>query len=183
MISGLMYIPDFVSDEEEGQLLSTIDGCEWLDDLKRRTQHYGYKYDYIKKTIDSSMSLGPLPQWLEPLTAKLLELVIFQQPIDQVIVNEYLPGQGISRHTDCVPCFGDTIASLSLGSTCAMDLEHIKTGKKGSIMLAPGSLLVMSGESRYDWMHSIPARKQDYAEDAIYLRTRRISLTFRTIIK
>lgn len=181
MISGLTYIPDFISELEQYDLLSTIDSCTWLTDLKRRTQHYGYKYDYTKKSIDTSMSLGPLPDWLEPLTSKLFNQGIFTQPVEQVIVNEYLPGQGISKHTDCIPCFGDTIASLSLGSTCAMDLEHYQSGKKGTIMLAPRSLLVLSGEARYDWMHAIPARKQDSFQNSILERSRRISLTFRTI--
>ena len=182
MITGLTYIADFVSEQESTDLLTTIDSLEWNLYLKRRTQHYGYTYDYTKKAIDISMSLGPLPTWLEPLTSELQES-IFTQPIDQVIVNEYLPGQGISRHTDCVPCFGDTIASLSLGSTCAMDLEHFASGRKGSIMLAPKSLLVMSGEARYDWMHSSPARKQDYLGEELLPRSRRVSLTFRTIVR
>ena len=38
-------------------------------------------------------------------------------------VNEYLPGQGIAQHVDCVPCFGGTVASLSLLSPCTMRLE------------------------------------------------------------
>src|SRR6185295_19353893 len=98
-----------------------------------------------------------------------------------VIVNEYEPGQGISRHVDCVPCFGDTIASLSLNSTCMMELEQPKTSRKGSIMLAPCSLLVLTGEARYDWMHSIPARKEDEHNFQKYPRQRRVSLTFRTV--
>lgn len=181
MIVGLSYIPDFVSETEQEDLLSVIDAAPWRTDLKRRTQHYGYRYDYTKKSIDHSMSLGPLPVWLEYLTTKLVKESIFTQPIDQVIVNEYLPGQGISRHIDCVPCFGDTIASLSLGSTCSMEFEHIKSFKKGSILLASRSLLVLSDEARYDWMHSIPARKQDPYEDTVLERIRRVSLTFRTI--
>jgi alkylated DNA repair dioxygenase AlkB len=36
---------------------------------------------------------------------------------NQTIVNEYRPGQGIAAHVDCVPCFGATILSLSLGSS------------------------------------------------------------------
>lgn len=180
MISGLTYIADFISESEESDLTSTIDANSWLTDLKRRTQHYGYKYDYTKKSIDTSMSLGPLPSWLTLIVSKLI-LTNIMTDVDQVIVNEYIPGQGISKHTDCVPCFGDTIASLSLGSTCAMELEHYQSGKKGTIMLAPRSLLVLSGEARYDWMHAIPARKQDVFQNSTLERSRRISLTFRTI--
>jgi alkylated DNA repair dioxygenase AlkB len=178
MILGLEYIPNFVSNDEELALISVIDSQPWVTDIKRRTQHYGYKYDYTRKTIDSDLYIGPLPNWLELLSERLVSQNIFLNKSDQVIINEYLPGQGISRHVDCVTCFGDTIASISLGSACAMDLEHRKSTKRGTIMLAPLSLLAMKSEARYDWMHSIPARKQD--NDLV--RTRRVSLTFRNII-
>lgn len=181
MINGLKYIPDFISEIEESNLISTIDLQQWSDYLKRRTQHYGYRYDYTKKKIDDTMCLGPIPGWLDVYAEKLLNEGFFEKKPDQVIINEYVPGKGIARHVDCVPCFGDAIASLSLGSTCAMDFEHLKTSKKGSTILGPRSLLVLTGEARYDWMHSIPARLDDFFEDDFLQRSRRVSLTFRTI--
>jgi alkylated DNA repair dioxygenase AlkB len=57
-IDGLIYIPDFISVEKEKSLLSNIDKQPWLNDLKRRVQHYGYKYDYRARNIDKSLSLG-----------------------------------------------------------------------------------------------------------------------------
>lgn len=50
-ISGLSYIPDFISAQEQACLLSQIDQQPWLTDLKRRVQHYGYKYDYKARTV------------------------------------------------------------------------------------------------------------------------------------
>lgn len=182
MINGLTYISNFITEDEQSSLIKTIDDQTWLLDLKRRTQHYGYKYDYTKKQIDDSMYVGPIPSWLEPYSTKLVEQKLFKELPDQVIINEYIPGQGISRHIDCTTCFNATIASLSLNSTCAMEFEQYKTGKKGTMMLAPLSLLVLSDEARYDWMHSIPARKEDKYGDEIFVRSRRISLTFRKVI-
>jgi len=182
MISGLKYVPDFIDASEQSDLIQIIDLLgSWSAELKRRTQHYGYKYDYTKKQINKDMFLGSIPWWLKKYTLSLVHEGFFESEPDQVIINEYMPGQGISRHVDCVPCFGDTIASLSLGSTCLMELENIKSSKKGSVMLAPGSLLVFSGEARYDWMHSIPARKEDSFKDETFVRERRVSLTFRTV--
>jgi alkylated DNA repair dioxygenase AlkB len=63
-----------------------------------------------------------------------------------------------------------------------MEFEHIKSHKKGSMMLGPLSLLVLSGEARYQWMHSIPARRSDKVGEDVLERGRRISLTFRNII-
>ena len=45
-VVGLEYVPEFISLEEHDELLSYIHSEKWLDDLKRRVQHYGFKYDY-----------------------------------------------------------------------------------------------------------------------------------------
>lgn len=135
--------------------------------MKRRTQQYGYKYDYTKKKVDVSLYLGKIPDFISFISKRMMDISLFDKEPDQVIINEYLPGQGISRHVDCVPCFGATVASLSLSSTCAMEFEHLKSAKKGSMMLAPDSLLVLSDEARYDWMHSIPARKEDISKEIV----------------
>ena len=83
----------------------------------------------------------------------------FPDAPDQLIVNEYQPGQGIAAHVDCVPCFGDTIASVSLLSPCAMKFRHLGTGRTSQLILVPESALIMSGQARLDWTHEIPARK------------------------
>lgn len=182
MINGMQYISNYIGEQEESDLISYIDSREWSNHLKRRTQHYGYKYDYTKKKIDQSMYVGLIPNWIESYSDKFIDLGFVKKKPDQVIVNEYLPGQGISRHVDCVPCFGNTVISLSLGSTCAMDFEQIKSSKKGTVILAPRSLLVLADEARYDWMHSIPARKEDVMNNQVLPRSRRISLTFRGVL-
>ena len=181
-ISGLTYIPDFITFAEQDFLLSQIDQQPWLTDLKRRVQHYGYKYDYKARTVDHNAYLGSLPGWLSSLSNKLHNDGIFPSVPDQVIVNEYLPGHGISAHIDCVPCFADTISSLSLASSCIMEFSNPKTGEKKSIVLEERSLIVLSGPARYEWQHAIPARKSDIINGIKTERARRVSLTFRNII-
>ena len=181
-ISGLTYIPDFISAQEQDFLLAQIDQQAWLTDLKRRVQHYGYKYDYKARAVSSDAYLGPLPDWVLSVSKKLHNASIFPSAPDQVIVNEYLPGQGISAHIDCVPCFADIIASLSLNSPCIMELSNPKTGEKNSIILEERSLIVLSDSARYEWQHAIPARKSDIINGLKTERTRRVSLTFRNVI-
>ncbi|MBL8596335.1 MAG: alpha-ketoglutarate-dependent dioxygenase AlkB [Devosia sp.] len=103
------------------ELLAQIGALPWRDDLRRRVQHYGYRYDYKARRVTRDSYLGPLPEWLATLVGGLSADGIFEAVPDQVIVNEYLPGQGIAAHVDCEPCFGDMIASLSLGSGCTME--------------------------------------------------------------
>ena len=181
-IDGLRYIPNFITNAEAQVLLQKIDANPWLTDLKRRVQHYGWKYDYTARRVDETMRLGGLPDWLMDLGHRLQQEGYFSKLPDQVIINEYQPGQGISPHIDCVPCFEETIASLSLGSLCVMNFTHANTGEKTSRLLEPRSLLLFSGDARYHWKHGIAARKSDKHNGQIIARGRRISLTFRNVI-
>ncbi len=182
-IPGLQYIEDYIDEHQHNWSLTQIDKEPWLDDLKRRVQHYGFKYDYRARKINLNMRLGELPEWLKRLSQKLHQDKHMLDIADQVIVNEYLPGQGIASHIDCEPCFKDTIVSLSLGSGCVMDFtsKSDKT-KKIPIWLAPRSLVVLSSEARYNWLHGIAARKSDKWEGEKHERGRRVSLTFRKVI-
>jgi alkylated DNA repair dioxygenase AlkB len=181
-IPGLHYVSNYLATEEQLDLLATIDQQPWLHDLKRRVQHYGYRYDYTRRSIDGSLYLGALPVWSQPFADRLVRDRWSARPLDQLIINEYLPGQGIASHIDCVPCFDDTIISLSLGSACVMNYTHTSDSTIIPVLLEPGSLVVMTGESRYKWKHGIAARKTDTYQGQTLIRTRRISLTFRTII-
>lgn len=173
-IEGLNYVPNFITQDEGQALNAQIDQQPWLSDLKRRVQHYGYKYDYKARTIKPDSYIGQLPDWLTSITEQL------PFTADQAIVNEYTPGQGISAHIDCQPCFDDTIASLSLGSPAIM--QFTKDGRKEELYLAPRSLLILSGAARYEWTHAIPARKSDMVQGYKMPRGRRISVTFRSTI-
>lgn len=179
---GARYLPSYIAQSEENVLLSQIDKLPWLGDLKRRVQHYGYRYDYKARRVTDDSYLGPLPSWLEALASRLWEEGIFEIRPDQVIINEYLPGQGIAAHVDCEPCFGGTIASLSLGSACMMEFSSLRSGGSLSGFLEPQSLLVLQDEARFGWKHGIPARKSDLIAGQKFPRARRVSLTFRTVV-
>ena len=175
-IHGLTYLSSYICPDYEQELVCLIDGQSWNTELKRRTQHYGYKYAYMARSIDTRDALGPMPKWIENLCCKLYDDAFFREKPDQVIINEYRPAQGISPHIDCPSSFAEVVCSLSLASGCSMDL--IKGDLKHSIYLEPRSLLVLQGDARYTWQHGIAARKSDRG----IRRQRRISLTFRKVI-
>ena len=182
-IPGLLCIENYINDDKHTQLLTHVDNGRWLKDLKRRVQHYGFKYNYKARKVDMSMHVGELPEWLKQISENLYKEGYMRELADQVIVNEYLPGQGISAHIDCEPCFDDTIASLSLGSSCIMDFtnKYDKTNKI-EVWLAPRSLIVLSDEARYNWLHRIAQRQSDDWGGNKIQRGRRVSLTFRKVI-
>lgn len=179
-IKGLTYVPDFLNIQEQEVALNDVDSRPWCEDLKRRVQHYGYRYDYTAKRVDQSMYLGPLPEFAAEIGDKLVVANLFQRQPDQLIVNEYLPGQGIAPHVDCVPCFADQIATISLG--WAYEMNFTRRDREGdlmeeSLLLEVGSVAIIEGQARYIWRHQIKARKQDRGIP----RQRRVSLTFRNV--
>jgi alkylated DNA repair dioxygenase AlkB len=105
----------------------------------------------------------------------------FSSTPDQIIVNEYQPGQGITSHIDRDTCFGPVVASLSIGSDAVMDFRSPE-GKLGSLLLRSCSLVILTNEARYRWQHSIPGRKRDAIAGLEFVRDRRVSLTFRTVV-
>ncbi|NEO34159.1 MAG: alpha-ketoglutarate-dependent dioxygenase AlkB [Symploca sp. SIO3C6] len=181
-IPGLTYIPQYIDIEEQTKLLNIIDQQVWSIKLQRRIQHYGYRYDYKKGSLTSSRYLGSLPDWAQCFARRFLSEHLTTTISDQVIVNEYQPGQGISSHIDCIPCFGNTIAVLSLASVCVMNFTHSQTQEKTALPLLPGSVLVLKGEARYNWQHSIAGRQQDNYRGRQFVRNRRVSLIFREVL-
>ncbi|NBV09270.1 MAG: alpha-ketoglutarate-dependent dioxygenase AlkB [Flavobacteriia bacterium] len=180
-ISGLTYIPNFIDKLEVKFFIDAINSEPWLSDIKRRVQHYGYKYDYKARSIDYSMFIGQLPSWAMTMAQRLFDEKHISELPDQLIINEYEPGQGIANHVDCEPCFGDTIISISLGSSCVMDFINLRTKQKVEVMLESGSLVVLSGEARHKWTHGIAQRKTDNFNGVKTNRRLRISMTFRKV--
>jgi len=177
-IDGLFYLPELLDRHCQASIVNQVDSLPWMSDLKRRVQHYGYRYDYRSRRADPTMYLGALPDFAIPVVDRLLEAGLMPHRADQLIVNEYESGQGISAHVDCEPCFGETIAMVSLGWAYEMDFIHEGMRESRSILLAAGSAVAISGAARHHWLHQIRARKSDRG----IARKRRISLTFRNIL-
>jgi alkylated DNA repair dioxygenase AlkB len=182
--SGLIFLPDFISTAEERELVALLDDPNraiWLDDLSRRVQHFGYRYNYKLRALSAADKVADAPPPIQALGNRLVDLGYFSSPPDQVIVNEYEVGQGISAHVDRETCFGSAVASLSIGSDVVMDFRSMG-GASGSLLLPARSLVVLTDDARYNWKHSIPARRRDRIAQIEIARKRRLSLTFRTVL-
>jgi alkylated DNA repair dioxygenase AlkB len=173
-ISGLTYLPQFLDADSQRRLVDLIDQGEWDTSWERRRQLYGQTYG------DRGRSPCPFPEWGRALADKAARAAAFPQVFDQMLVNEYLPGQGIALHRDYEP-FDRTVVSISLLSSCVMDLRRVKDNRRESILLEPLSLLSLSDGARYEWEHGIARRKNDRWKGALIPRVRRISVTFRRL--
>ncbi|KAJ7323039.1 hypothetical protein DFH08DRAFT_888608 [Mycena albidolilacea] len=107
----------------------------------------------------------------------------------QVILNLYHPGEGITPHVDLLKRYDDGIVGVSFGSSCAMQFARVEQEESSSPMqlfLPERSMIVLSGEARYDWTHGIDKRAVDLVSDSesewIVERGVRMSVTFRWLL-
>lgn len=177
-VKGLIYIPDFISGDQETDLVSQIDKNEWDTSISRRRQQYGIAYDIQKRNVGENLvKVPPVPEWLAPIVQRICDGG-YMTLAEQVIVNEYIPGQGISAHIDS-KVFGDVVVSVSLLSSIPMRFE--RCGETYTQVLEPRSLVVLSGDARYEWTHSILRKDSDVISGRLTPRKRRVSITLRTL--
>jgi DNA oxidative demethylase len=172
---GLLYVPDFLTEAEERELLEHIRGVAFAEIrmhgqvARRRTAHFGWLYGYESWQVEPG---PPLPDFLLALRARCAE-VMEESPerLVEALVSEYPPGATIGWHRDA-PMFGPKVVGVSLGGTCRMRFQKGKDEARRTyaLELAPRSAYLLSGASRSAWQHSIPAVKEP-----------RYSVTFRTL--
>ena len=161
-VPGLKLFPAFLTPEEQAECVQRIDAAvdQWRSDRRRRVQHYGWRYDYKARLITPDMYLGALPDWLAALAQKLHdETGRFNRVPEQVIVNEYLPGQGIATHIDHKG-FGPAIYTVSLLESWEMDFSR-NWQDKSPLALPSGSCLQLTGPARSQWQHGIQSRRHE----------------------
>ena len=175
---GAVIVPDFVTPAEEERILLRIAQATWMTELRRRVQHYGYRYDY--RGASRPEPAAPFPRWVSVMADRLREHFGGALPV-QCIVNEYRPGQGIGMHADHHD-FGPVVASLSLAASWPMRFRprggaYARDGLPGdeAVVLPRRSVLVLAGAARSAFMHGID--RVDTAREA----ATRLSATFRTL--
>lgn len=168
-IIGLKLIENFITESEESELIKNINNHTWLNDLTRRVQHYGYRYDYKCRKVTNLGGKNNFPNWLSDLNNKVYKELSFDY--NSCIINEYKSNQGITKHIDA-SCFADNILTLSLNEND--EIEFQKNNTKETIFLKRRTCLILSDEARYKWTHCIKNR--------IRINPR-ISITFRNTIK
>ena len=175
----LSYQEDIIDTDFEKEIVTWLDQQNWSTTLKRRTQQYGYEYNYSSRS--TSTPTTPISGPLKVISDWLKDNEVLDAT--QCIVNEYYQTQGISAHTDSNK-FGPVVVSVSLLEPCNMIFT--KPGQTlVKMCLMPRSVLILSGESRYEWKHEIKGLKNvTMGDGSVYSKPdtyRRISLTYRTV--
>ena len=173
--SGLRYQSDFISSDEENELVSHIRKLPLVPFQfgaftgNRRVAWFGWHYDY---SIQKLQPAEAIPDWLDPFIARIEAFAnLPHAAVRQVLCTEYAKGVGIGWHRD-KPHF-DHIFGLSLASACKFRFRRKSgsTWQRFTLTAAPRSLYMMSGDARHLWEHSIPP-----------VEAPRFSITFRTMV-
>lgn len=177
---GLRYQDDYLSSDEEAELLTRIREIQFSDFemhgvvAKRRVAFFG-------QTYDASRPAAPIPDFLLALTPRLSNWAgVLPDAFAMALINEYPAGAPIGWHRDA-PQYG-VIAGLSLLSSCRMRLRpyispsalqpRARTPRRATheLLLLPRSCYVLAGDARRAYEHSIPP-----------VAALRYSITFRTL--
>ena len=173
-VPGLILYKCYITDTDK--IIQELDKEQWSNVLKRRTQHYGARYDYSLRNIVFDENIKKVKDC--PIIYELATKIQHKCnsiSFNQCIVNEYKSGQNISAHYDALifGIFGDVIATTIIRNSTTMIFTNIKLKNTNEVELNDGDLLILTGESRYKWTHETkPITKKNY---------RRISLTYRTM--
>ncbi|KAG8191355.1 hypothetical protein JTE90_006101 [Oedothorax gibbosus] len=159
------YIPNFITPDEESVLLEKVYSSpkpKWKTLLNRRLQNWG-GLPHAKGMIQEN-----LPEWLLRCVRQVSGVFGDKTP-NHVLVNEYLPGQGIMPHEDG-PLFYPTIATITLSSHTVLDY-YKKEGDSGSyvgsLLLDRCSLLLVKGDLYTSHLHGIQERSSDTLDHTI----------------
>ncbi|XP_065833445.1 alpha-ketoglutarate-dependent dioxygenase alkB homolog 6-like [Oscarella lobularis] len=199
------YCPEFITEEEHDFLLKQVYAAplpKWTHLSNRRLQNWGGMPN------PKGMLQEKLPPWLDSLADRLQDLGIFDKDRpNHVLVNEYMPGQGIMPHEDG-PLFYPIIATINLGSHTLLDLykkrsetaddSSAESRYVSSLLLETRSLVVLTKDVYHSMLHGIRMRTEDRIDESIcnlkycatqykygdvLARKTRVSLTIRKVLK
>ena len=174
---GFDYLTNFISTEEEEQLLASIRQFD-LGNMKfhqyvakRKVASFGLGWSFTEQQLKQG---APIPNEFLFLINRVAKQVNIQpEAIVQLLVTEYPPGAVINWHRDAPPF--DIIIGISLLADCSFKLRPYAKqlqSRHSSITLPVQrrSFYSLQGIAKNEWEHSTaPLKKTRY------------SLTFRTL--
>jgi alkylated DNA repair dioxygenase AlkB len=170
--------------ESELYLNHLLEDIQWENDraiifgklitTKRKVAWYGsqeFEYTY------SNITRKALPWTSRLLELKRLVEARTGEQFNSCLLNLYHSGEeGMAWHSDGEKDLKKhgAIASLSFGAARKFAFKHKISNETISLVLEPGSLLVMKDTTQDHWLHRLPPTKR--------VTKPRINLTFRTIV-
>ncbi len=160
--NGLVYRPNFVTQDEEEILLAYIQNLSMphLQFREHESKRRGMSFEY------------QLPHFLLPLQNRIAKwLSVSRGAVNEAFVQEYPPGYGIGWHRDRETSL---VVGISLLGWARMRFRQLdKIGDPNAVVsveVEPRSAYLMRGEVATQWQHSVAP-----------VAALRYSITFRTL--
>ncbi len=168
---GLQVRQGFASAAEQAAVVAELEGGP----LKKLKYEKGHWDSVIAQYRETERQL-----WNDPLAAQVVARMKALFPPawswrPQHVLDLKAEGE-IGPHIDAVATVGDVVCGLSLMSTCVMTFASEEETFR--VLLRPGSLYVMAGESRHRFTHAIAHKDQTFGGTPV-IRARRISVMLR----
>lgn len=182
---GIEILENFISSQEEMDIVRKIDMWDWkASQSGRQKQDFGPKVNFKKRKLRSDCFTG-LPPFSKVLVGKmnLVPCLATFRPIEQCHL-EYIPerGSSIDPHFDDWWVWGERLVTLNLLSSSYIIFTYNPTEEENndslqqlpavSVPMPQRSLLVVYGDARFKWMHSVPRNA---------ITSRRIAITYREL--
>ena len=158
---GFKYQPDVITLDEERELVRHIEPLPFKEfefhgfTGKRRVVSFGWRYDYGERGLQRA---NDIPPFLMPLRERAAQFAgLGANDFQHVLITEYSPGAAIGWHRDKA-VFAEVVG-FSLLSAAKFRLRR-KRGdsyERITITAEARSAYLLSGPSRTEWEHSIPA--------------------------
>jgi alkylated DNA repair dioxygenase AlkB len=160
-IDGLVYEQDFLSLDEERQLIAVIRSLplqaavykQYL--ARRRVVSFGGSYDFDANRLLPGI---PLDERLHGLRDKVAQWAgLSASRLVHTLVAEYAPGTPLGWHRD-VPDF-EAVLGVSLGGHATLRFRPFSNPamrrKVLQLEVAPRSIYRLTGEARWGWQHAV----------------------------
>lgn len=151
MIIGLEVREAFITPAWEAWLLKAIELSGWMTGSTiDRTRYPSLVARFGSYAYGNGIVSSSLPRW-----AQVIRAMHPPPPLDEfdhLTLNYYATGDGIAHHVDSEQC-GDVIGVISLGGDASMEMQ--REGLLELVQVPARSLVVLSGEARWEWTHSI----------------------------
>ncbi|RWS28185.1 hypothetical protein B4U80_05683 [Leptotrombidium deliense] len=187
-VNGVFLAKGVINESEETEIVNQIDSplspSPWVGSQSgRRKQDYGPKVNFKKKLCKIGRFVG-IPKYAHTLMKQFLSKFEVLKDFRAVeLCNlEYVPerGSSIDPHLDDDWLWGERLVTLNLLSTTILTLTRVYSENNNdddddvevAITLPARSLLVLYGEARFRWYHSV--KRKDITE-------RRLAMTWREL--
>ena len=158
---GFRYAPDVIAPAAEASVIERVRALPFREfefhgyTGKRRVVSFGWRYDFADHVLHKADDMPPFLLALREDAARFAGMAPAR--LQHVLVTEYAAGAGIGWHRD-KGVFGEVVG-ISLLAPCTFRLRRksADTWDRVSITAEPRSAYLLSGPSRTEWEHSIPA--------------------------